>query len=231
MSKNERPEALAQFAESARRGERSGVAGLTATKATAPIPTDSKTKDEAAARVLREGATGEDLSADEYVDRLPDRILESRENSSDEALEGQEQPNQPYDATRDPRTGRPPQLGEAQRLAREHEIDRLSDRPAAAEIESESKVAGGEFDENDQETSENMEEQELEEPFQKPGRMASPEPEDGGAAAIEELVGQGISREQAEALVEEHGSNLETLKAVAWAKDNFEPKEEEGKSD
>ncbi|QIG50400.1 hypothetical protein G5V57_23310 [Nordella sp. HKS 07] len=136
MNKNERPEALSQFAESARRGERAGVTGLTATKATAPIPTDSKAKDEAATCVLAEGATGEELSTDEYVDRLPDRILKSQKNSSDDALEaGKELRNQTYDATRDPRTGRPPQLGETQRLAHEHEIDRLSDRPSAAEVE------------------------------------------------------------------------------------------------
>lgn len=77
----ERPEALAQFAESARRGEREGVTGPTATVRTAPIPTDPELKDEAATRILAEGATGEDLAAEEYVDRLPDRIIESQKAS------------------------------------------------------------------------------------------------------------------------------------------------------
>lgn len=77
----ERPEALAQFAESARRGEQAGVTGPTATARTAPIPTDPQLTDEAATRVLAEGATGEDLNAEEYVDRLPDRIIESQKAS------------------------------------------------------------------------------------------------------------------------------------------------------
>lgn len=103
MSKKERPEALAQFAESARRGERAGVAGLTATDATAPIPTESKAKDEAATRVLAEGATGEDLSADEYVDRLPDRILDSQQASAAgrQAAPRPQSPNRPEDADDD----------------------------------------------------------------------------------------------------------------------------------
>lgn len=82
---NERPEALAQFAESARHGEQAGVTGLTATAHTAPIPTDPKLKDEAATRVLAEGATGEDLAAEEYVERLPDRIIESQKASPEGA--------------------------------------------------------------------------------------------------------------------------------------------------
>lgn len=82
MPNRERPEALAQFAESARKGEREGVDGLTATPATEPIPTNSKAKDDAATRVLAEGATGKDLDADEAVDELPDRILESQKKST-----------------------------------------------------------------------------------------------------------------------------------------------------
>jgi hypothetical protein len=35
---------------------------------------------------------------------------------------------EPYDATRDPRTGRPPNPLEAQRLAREHEQERLAEQ-------------------------------------------------------------------------------------------------------
>jgi hypothetical protein len=83
MSKDERPEALAQFAESAREGEREGVKGISATKATEPIPTDPKAKQEAATRILAEGATGEDLNSEEAVNALPDRILASQEKSKE----------------------------------------------------------------------------------------------------------------------------------------------------
>ncbi|MGE3873075.1 MAG: hypothetical protein AB7F74_08975 [Parvibaculaceae bacterium] len=81
MTKKERPEALAQFAESARKGEREGVKGVAATKATEPIPTDPKAKDDAATRILAEGATGKDMDAEEAVEELPDRILESQKKS------------------------------------------------------------------------------------------------------------------------------------------------------
>ncbi|MBK1866396.1 hypothetical protein [Taklimakanibacter albus] len=90
MSKDERPEALAQFAETARVGEREGVKGLTATRATEPIPTDPKAKQDAATRVLAEGATGEDLNAEEAVDALPDRILLSQEKSKELESGGEE---------------------------------------------------------------------------------------------------------------------------------------------
>jgi len=136
---NERPEALAQFAESARRGEEAGVTGLTATAHTAPIPTDPKLKDEAATRVLAEGATGQDLAAEEYVDSLPDRIIESQEPSREgEATPGSEIPPPTYDATLDARTGRPLRPLEAQQLARDHEVSRLSGGNKDASTESHS---------------------------------------------------------------------------------------------
>ena len=75
--KNERPEALAAFAESSRSKKKVKVS-LTATEHTAPIPTDSKKKDRAATKVLQEGVTGEDHGADRAIDELPDRIIESR---------------------------------------------------------------------------------------------------------------------------------------------------------
>ncbi|MBK1867846.1 hypothetical protein [Taklimakanibacter albus] len=134
---NERPEALAQFAESARHGEQAGVTGPTATARTAPIPTDPKLKDEAATRVLAEGATGEDLAAEEYVDRLPDRIIESQKPSHEDAsTPASEVPLPSYDATHDARTGRPPQPLVAKQLAREHEVSRLSDGNKSAGEES-----------------------------------------------------------------------------------------------
>jgi hypothetical protein len=73
------PEALATFAESARAKEKvPDETTLTATRHTAPLRTDSKKKDKAATKVLRQGVTGEDEGADEAIDKLPDRIVESR---------------------------------------------------------------------------------------------------------------------------------------------------------
>ena len=76
--KKQRPEALAQFAETARTEMRKERPGLVADNDTAPIPTSSKAKDEAATKVLQEGATGEDHGSEAAIDRLPDRIIESR---------------------------------------------------------------------------------------------------------------------------------------------------------
>lgn len=70
----QQPEALATFAEAARQGGRKpDDVGLTATPDTAPMETDPKRKHEAAAKVLQEGATGEDRGADAAVSSLPDR--------------------------------------------------------------------------------------------------------------------------------------------------------------
>lgn len=76
--KKENPEALAKFAETARSEDKKDNTGLNATRETTPIPTDSKLKDEAATKVLQEGVTGEDHGAEEAIDELPDRIIESR---------------------------------------------------------------------------------------------------------------------------------------------------------
>ena len=72
----ERPEALSQFAESARDGEESPKE-LTADRETAAIPTSNRDKHEVATKLLHEGAEGEhpDPKA-EGVDRLPDRIVD-----------------------------------------------------------------------------------------------------------------------------------------------------------
>ena len=78
MTSKQRPEALAQFAETARTEKKKDRPGLVADKATSPIPTHSKEKDDAATKVLQEGVTGEDHGAEEAVDKLPDRIIESR---------------------------------------------------------------------------------------------------------------------------------------------------------
>jgi hypothetical protein len=72
----QRPEALAQFAESAR--EDSGETlpkELTANAETAPIPTDNVVKHEVATQLLNDGAHGLEPDPDAAgEDRLPDRI-------------------------------------------------------------------------------------------------------------------------------------------------------------
>jgi hypothetical protein len=70
----QQPEALATFAEAARAdGKKPADVGLTATPDTAPVETDPRAKDEAATKVLKRGATGEDEGVDAAVDALPDR--------------------------------------------------------------------------------------------------------------------------------------------------------------
>lgn len=125
----QRPEALAQFAETARSDQRKDRPGLIADEATTPIPTDPEAKDEAATKVLWEGATGEDSGAEEAIDKLPDRILDSRHATAgveqDEQADWSAAERGSYDATSDPRTGRPPSPIEAQMLQREHELQQL----------------------------------------------------------------------------------------------------------
>ncbi|WP_306224522.1 hypothetical protein [Bosea beijingensis] len=68
------PEALATFAAAARKdGKKPADIGLEATPETAPIPTDSAKKDDAATKVLREGVLKTDQGAEEAIDALPDR--------------------------------------------------------------------------------------------------------------------------------------------------------------
>ncbi len=77
--KHEQGEALATFAKSSRSKRKVPPdPSLQATEHTAPIPTNSKKKDTAATKVLAEGATGEDQGSEEAIDKLPDRITESR---------------------------------------------------------------------------------------------------------------------------------------------------------
>lgn len=68
------PEALATFAAAARKdGKKPADIGLEATPETAPIPTNSAKKDDAATKVLREGVLKTDQGAEEAIDALPDR--------------------------------------------------------------------------------------------------------------------------------------------------------------
>ena len=74
--KGTQPEALAQFAESARDKDAApDRPGLEADQETAAIPTDPKLKQDAATKVLREGVLHRDQGAKEAIDRLPDRMV------------------------------------------------------------------------------------------------------------------------------------------------------------
>ena len=79
----ERPEALATFAKASRHdGVKPDDLGLTADESTKPIPTSSKAKDRAATKVLQEGVTHQDKGSREAIDKLPDRIIESRKGDA-----------------------------------------------------------------------------------------------------------------------------------------------------
>lgn len=110
-----------------------------------------------------------------------------------------------YDATRDARTGRPPNPLEAQRLAKE----------------SQTKQSDGDFEEDETEfdddpADDNGSENPSASEAQTPARMVPPKASDDEAAAVGALVKEGISREHAEELVEQHGVNWESLKAAAF---------------
>ncbi|WP_119271471.1 hypothetical protein [Taklimakanibacter deserti] len=124
---------------------------------------------------------------------------------------------EPYDATRDPRTGRPPNPLEAQRLARKHEQERLAepnedDTPIGPQTASANDASHGD-DELDRSPVP---------AGQVPARMTSPTDSEDEKAAIDALVQKGVTREYAESLVETHGTKWETLKAAAFAKDNMD---------
>jgi hypothetical protein len=72
----ERPEALAQFAQSARKGEDSPKENQ-ADQETAPEPTSNADKHDVATRLLNEGAEGKHPDPhEEGIDKLPDRIID-----------------------------------------------------------------------------------------------------------------------------------------------------------
>lgn len=75
MPKKVQPESLTRFGQAARAGQaESDKPGLFADEETKPLAIDPKKKDDAATRVLREGATGKDQGADEAIHDLPDRV-------------------------------------------------------------------------------------------------------------------------------------------------------------
>ena len=150
---------------------------------------------------------------------------QAQKQSSDRAgvsgLTEVDEAGKPYDASRDPRTGRPPNPLEAQRLAREHELERVgraqtpedvekiySDDEAPGPEDAQVPAEDGESDEEQQESALSRE--------QAPARMTSPAGGEDDKAAADALVQEGITRERAEQLVEAHGADWETLKAAAW---------------
>jgi hypothetical protein len=141
----------------------------------------------------------------------------SPERSGAEGLTPVSREEEAYDATRDPRTGRPPNPLEAQRLARQHEQERLAeqneeDTPMRPQTASANDAIHGD-DELYRSPAP---------AGQAPARMTSPTARDDEKAAIDALVREGVTREYAESLVETHGTNWETLKAAAFAKDNMD---------
>jgi hypothetical protein len=145
--------------------------------------------------------------------------------SSDKAGNGGlapvEKSERPYDASLDPRTGRPPTPLEAQRLAREHEIDRdgSAQPPDQYQNDDSAHRKHGDVAEPDLEDSEPTEASALSEE-QAPARMKSPDSNKDEKAAADALVQEGITREYAEQLVSAHGTDWETLKSAAWPEDS-----------
>jgi hypothetical protein len=82
MMADERPEALSEFAESARKEKQKGRIRkpLTANEHTVPVPEDNVEKHETAARLLNEGADGDlkGKEADDAIRNIKDRIRDSR---------------------------------------------------------------------------------------------------------------------------------------------------------
>jgi hypothetical protein len=73
------PEALATFAATARNdGKKPAHIGLKATPDTAPLSVPVEQEIDAATKVLHEGATGENVGADEAVKAIPDRVTAHR---------------------------------------------------------------------------------------------------------------------------------------------------------
>jgi hypothetical protein len=186
----QRPEALAQFAETARTDQRKDRPGLIADESTAPIPTSAKEKDEAATKVLQEGATGQDSGAEAAIDKLPDRIFDSRRAAAGTQDEEPEWPDRGnYNAATDPRTGRPPLPIEADALNKERELQQLRN---AQLTEGEDDILAGEEDimAEEEEIDVILEDSEMvvsgviEE--QEPTRMISPDESDDGDADAED---------------------------------------------
>ena len=80
-AKGQRPEALAQFAESSRTDTKGAAKPkpISADEHTEPMPTSNRDKHDVATRLLNEGAEGEQPDPkEEGINKLPDRITDSR---------------------------------------------------------------------------------------------------------------------------------------------------------
>lgn len=77
---DERPESLAQFAQSARqKNSDKAPKPLQADEHTTPIPTSNRDKHQVATKLLQQGARDEEPDPqDAGVEKLPDRIIDSR---------------------------------------------------------------------------------------------------------------------------------------------------------
>jgi hypothetical protein len=114
-----------------------------------------------------------------------------------------------YDATRDPRTGRPPGPLEAQRLTREHATEQIKENDEGMSSVDQDGLSN-EFAEPDRSPVPE---------WQAPARMTSPKTGEDEKRAVGALMLEGVAREQAEELVKAHGTNWESLKAAARAGD------------
>ena len=141
------------------------------------------------------------------TNRDADRLSSDRADVG--GLTSVEESKKPYDASLDPRTGRPPNPLEAQRLAREHEAERGENAKAGSADHENGDVADPAFQSGDAEASALAHEQ-------APARMKSPARDEGERVAADALVQEGITREHAEQLVSAHGTDWETLKSAAW---------------
>ncbi|MBV8962935.1 MAG: hypothetical protein JOY67_23185 [Hyphomicrobiales bacterium] len=72
--RGQQPEALATFAEASRHGgKKPDDIGFEATRASGPLPGDLDQEEQAAAKVLNEGATGQNRGGKKAAKDLPDR--------------------------------------------------------------------------------------------------------------------------------------------------------------
>jgi hypothetical protein len=148
--------------------------------------------------------------------------VQSNDRAGIDGLTPLDESREPYDASLDPRTGRPPNPLEAQRLAREHEIERVKNAQTPEEV-TEAYQNGDSAGSDDGDVAEpNLTEDEDADASalsdgQAPARMTAPKMDEDEKAAVDALIQEGVTRERAEALVQEHGANWETLKAAAFA--------------
>jgi hypothetical protein len=148
--------------------------------------------------------------------------VQSNDRAGIDGLTPVDESSEPYDASLDPRTGRPPSPLEAQRLAREHQMERVKNAQTPEEVteayqnDDSARSDDGAVAESNLAEDEGAHASALSE-MQAPARMIAPTMDEHEKAAVDALIQEGVTRERAEALVQEHGANWETLKAAAFA--------------